>query len=392
MSDLIEIDDQMPAYLRNTQPADNTALITSGGPTFPMISLKGSKFWLKKGDETKRINLDHLKLVIIAATPNSKLNAKTYYESDYISGETEAPDCSSSNGVNPDAHIAAPVSNMCATCPKNAWGSAKTNSGKDAKACRDVKMLYLVAPDKPDGDIVALRVPTMSLKHLSNYARELSRRSIQANSVITTIKFSDSEYPEIIFGFGGWLPEESYNKIADRIASSEVQDILEGTTGAVDGDAQVAPQPKAKEPSVSDDSMDFLDDVLDSTNTQTSKSTADTVDDGGSIDLDDDDDGIDPDDGDDGAAADVDATGRAWDGRIDSGNKKKSKKGKWMRRKNLSDEYYSKILAEHSTRSEPPAESAPSLFDDTQAPNLAKEPEKASQDSDLDDILAEWGS
>lgn len=427
MGELIPTNAQLPAHLQATQSAvENNALITTGGPTFPMISLKGRQFRLKKdGDEKILTGITELKIVVLAATPNSQLNAKTYYESDYMPGSDEAPDCSSADGVKPDGNATNPQATVCATCPKNAWGSATSKmTGKDSKACKDTKMLYFVAPDNVGGDIVALRVPTMSLRHLSKFARALSSRKVPVSACVTTINFVDSEYPEVEFGFGGYLDESAYNAVTDRIASDEVVAILQGDTYASEAASEEVPEPpphvdpvpntpaeetgdmfsmglavtEAEVEVVVEEPISEIDALkaqlaalqgaptIDTTRTTGVESTPKTT-------------GVESTLAAEGAVA-VDAMGRVWDERIDSSSHKTTGKGVWARRKNISDELYRQVVAELTggVQSEAPATTpavSKSVFDmseselnpETTQPTQAPEGDA----SGLDDLLSEWG-
>lgn len=427
MGELIPTNAQLPAHLQATQSAvENDALITTGGPTFPMISLRGRQFRLKKeGAEKVLTGITELKIVVLAATPNSQLNAKTYYEGEYTTGSDEAPDCSSADGVKPDGNATNPQATVCATCPKNAWGSATSKmTGKDSKACKDTKMLYFVAPDNVGGDIVALRVPTMSLRHLSKFARALSSRKVPVSACVTTINFVDSEYPEVEFGFGGYLDESAYNAVTDRIASDEVVAILQGDTYASEAASEEVPAPPPhvdqvqKTPAEETGDMFSMDEAvtiaekevvveepmseidvlrarlaalqgapaIDTTRTTGVESTPRTT--GVESTL--------------AAEGDVtrDAMGRVWDARIDSSNQKITGKGVWARRKNISDELYRQVVAELTggVQSEAPATTpavSKSVFDmseselnpETTQPTQAPEGDA----SGLDDLLSEWG-
>ena len=155
---------QLPAHLQGPDAAAAIAAanaaaaggIKTGG--FPRISIKGGKFHEKDGGETKTyfmpalpgqpaLPMMCLEAVVVAANPAL---TKLYYPSDYVEGDDKEPACSSSNGVTPDPHIAAPQSSVCATCPQNQWGSkVSTMSGKDIKACDDNKQLVVL----PVGDL-----------------------------------------------------------------------------------------------------------------------------------------------------------------------------------------------------------------------------------------------
>lgn len=79
-----------------------------------------------------------------------------------------------------------------------------------------------------------------------------------------------------------------------------------------------------------------------------------------------------------GSDAAVDKTGRVWDARIDSSNKKLSAKGLWQRRRNIPDEVYNSVVAEltggtPTVQLDPPA--APQAPIAPQAPQAPIAPE-----------------
>ena len=258
-TDLILANTQLPAHLRDASAdALNDSLVTSG-PSFPRLSLRGGKFRLRDGGDEKTLKLDEMSVIIVAATPLGNVPAKVFYKGGYVPGEDAGPDCRSSDGIRPDAGVESPQSaTTCAVCPKNAWGSAKTEAGKDSKACKDTKALYLVTLGK-DGNVVdkvvQLRVPTMSLRHMSKYAAELRTHKIPINGALTKLSFSeDTEYPELKFGFGGFLDKDQYDQVMEIAAGDVISEIMRGEVPIAEEDARTpvddaeeeAPKPTPK--------------------------------------------------------------------------------------------------------------------------------------------------
>jgi hypothetical protein len=366
------MDVALPAHLQSNAVANSLAdslMVT--GPSFPKLSIKQGRFRLCKDGEEKLIKLDEFKVVIVLATPLSNKPAKVFYKDSYSSGDVDAPDCMSSDGIRPDTSVENPYSTTtCAACPMNAWGSAKTNDGRDAKACKDTKVLYLAVPigESVSNEIVQLRVPTMSLKNLSKYAEQLSSRRFPVDAVITKLSFDESkEYPELLFNFGGFLSEPQYQKVRDLAAGDTITQILNGhvsikepatsgkkTTEVVpvdDAPEELAPPVKHSTPKIKSLFEDYLgEEAYEDEETE-----------------------------------DLDVDGRPWDVRIDSANKKKSKtSGKWMRRNNIDDEYYLQVKAQLLGKETPaePVASEP----------VASEPIESGDDFDaeLDSILADF--
>lgn len=389
---MIPSDIQLPAHLQNldVDSSMTDSLITTG-PSFPRLSLKGSKFHLCKDGEKRHIKLDELRVVIVAATPLGPVPSKVFYKNSYSAGDQEAPDCMSTDGIHPDGNVANPqCATTCAVCPQNAWGSAKTNDGRDAKACKDTKALYIVVPteDGIEEEVVQVRVPTMSLKHLAKFASLLKSKKLPINSVITKLSFNEeSEFPELLFGFGGFLSESQYNTVNEIAAGETITQVLRGEVAI----AEVAEQPKEDEipdaPAHITKSATELNQDVPPPKKEVQSSLFDEL---GEVEEDDDDD-------DDELAVEVDCDGRPWDERIDSSNKKKSQKtGRWMRRKNLTDEFYVQIRNELLGKgTEDAAAATPAQFTASTQPSASTAGQGVEDtggiDDELDALLADLG-
>jgi hypothetical protein len=369
-NDLILMDTQLPAHLQSASVDDNKGLITTG-PSITRLSIKGSKFHILRGDEKIPVKLLEYNVVIVAFTPNSNVAAKTYYDTKYVEGEDTSPACMSSDGIRPDASVGNPQSTTtCAVCPKNQWGSRKTEDGRDAKACQDTKVLYLLMPNGEgmEEEVVQLRVPATSLKALSQYASALHSRQFPVNAVVTQLAFTDAAFPQLTFKMAGWLNAEQFETVRRVQAGDTLAAILKGEVPIVQQEeAQAvevqeapkkvaAPEPKAEPETTSLFSEDELGEEEE----------------------------------DDEEEIELDSDGRPWDERIDSGNKKKAKSGRWMRRKNLDDEYYVKIKRELLGKSAEPANEVPQKSAPASQPVVESSPADTMEtDDELDALLAD---
>jgi hypothetical protein len=124
-------------------------------------------------------------------------------------------------------------------------------NGKKAKACTDHKRLAVVAAEDPEGAVYLLQVTPSALGGLNQYHKELSRHGVSPNMVITNIGFdSKASYPKLTFSYGGFLDEEAYNTVADRVQSDEVLEII-------------GMQPKQSAPVVEDEDEDeYVQEVI----------------------------------------------------------------------------------------------------------------------------------
>lgn len=362
-NDLMITNTQLPAYLQSADVGDIDGLITSG-PSITRLSIKGSKFRLRRGDEETMLKLLEMEVVIVAFMPLGGVPAKTFYDTQYVEGEDSSPTCMSSDGIRPDASVASPQSTTtCAACPKNKWGSRITQDGKDAKACSDTKVLYLLAP-KGDGiedEVVQLRVPATSLRSLSKYASALKSRKFPVNAVITKLSFADTAHPQLEFNFGGWLSAEQFEKVKEISAGDTLAAVLKGDVPVAEPERiqvksveepapKIEPKPAPKvAPEPEPTPSLFSDEDLGEEEEDEEEETVE-----------------------------LDADGRPWDARIDSSNHKKAKSGRWMRRKGLADAEYVRIKRELLGK--------PAVAEPVAAP--APEP-AVDMDDELDALLAD---
>lgn len=217
----------LPAHLQGLAATSSDDMVSSG-ESLPRISIKGKQFTLKSsGEEDRKLPLGApLDIIIFAADPPEGL-AHTYFEGEYQEGESAAPECSSSDGLYPDSWAKSKQCTNCTECPKAVWGSAVSKtSGKDIKACRDVKHLLVANANDPMSTIYQLQVPTMSLKALTAYANKLKQHNLDKHWVITRVTFSDGAFPQLVFDFGGFLSEEFKRQTEVRALSDEVISLI----------------------------------------------------------------------------------------------------------------------------------------------------------------------
>ena len=251
MSNIIPLDTaNVPAHIaarmgQKSALADKLSGGISGGGDgnqFPRISIKGGRFRIKDGDAETVLDSTTIDVVVVDSNPRL---SKTYYAKAWDpSADPSAPDCFSHSGVKPDASVQNPQSDMCATCPHNAWGSKKGPQGQDLKACSDAKRLAVVAADDVNGPVYLLLITPAALKDLNQFQKELAHRGIAPETVRMRLGFdTNASFPKLKFGFGGFLDEDSIIAIESVMAKPIVRDI----TGEASVDAVAAiPAPVAK--------------------------------------------------------------------------------------------------------------------------------------------------
>lgn len=251
---------------------DLSAGVSSG---FGVISIRGSKWRIKKGgEETPVVDaagdpVARLEVVILKA---STAVSKTYYAGAYIEGSNEEPDCSSSDGIAPDAGCSNPQSKTCAMCPQNQWGSRVTEAGKKAKNCSDTRMVAVILADDLaganfDGPLM-LRVPPASLGDLSIYGKRMAQKNAPYNVIVTALGFDmNTAYPKLTFKAVRALNREEQMQYAQFYLDGSVENIIHSTTesstanikatptvdtefeqGPITAEAPAEPAPEAKAP------------------------------------------------------------------------------------------------------------------------------------------------
>lgn len=249
----------VPAYARNPELArklneDAGANISTGMPARIKLSAKTFALVDGNGDE-KPVpltslfqgpdNLIYLPVILLKA---KKPLTKQFFLAKYNPNEeAKAPDCWSNDGERPDASIKIPQSDICATCPQNAFGSGKDQNGQPTagKACSDSKILALFVPNH---GVHQLRIPPASLKNFGLFVKQLSAAGIPVGNIKILLGFDPQQtYPVLIFRFGGYVPEQILPKLVEMSESVEVTEIVMGmTTAAPSAPAITAPVETAK--------------------------------------------------------------------------------------------------------------------------------------------------
>ena len=249
---LIPANIQVPAHIaarmgQQSSLASSLAAGLAAGESYPRISIKGSRFRIVEG-KTETV-LDQVKLNVVIVGANPRLS-KTYYAKQWDpNDEPTGPDCFSLDGIGPDASVQDAENDLCASCPKNAWGSKISGNGQQIKACSDQKRLAIVAAEDPEGPVYLLQVTPAALKGLNQYQKELSVRGIPPEVVKTVLSFdTDASFPKLKFGFGGFLEAHEQEVVDKLFGSDEVKEItgekvIASQSAETAAPAVVAPKP-----------------------------------------------------------------------------------------------------------------------------------------------------
>lgn len=248
MGDLIPANIAIPAHLQRRSAGSSVTEVAAGGlggggPSYPKISIRASRFHLVSDGTTTTLPDLTLSTVIVGANPRV---SKVFYASQYDgSDDPKAPDCYSLDGVKPASDAKSPQHNLCASCPKNAWGSKMTPQGKQAKACSDKKRLAVAAADDPEGDIYLLEVTPAAFPSFAEYVKSLQVRGIHAETVRTIVGFdAKASFPKLTFKFGGFLDEATQDIIDGRLDDVLIKEITGEATIEAANEAVYNPNPK----------------------------------------------------------------------------------------------------------------------------------------------------
>jgi hypothetical protein len=223
----------MPSYLSTQVVAEELNELEGGvHSAFAVVGVKGKVFSVKFGGENRQIlnaqgyPAQYLDVVLVAA--NAHLT-KSYYASTFTDDSNDAPNCWSDDGIVPAATN--PVHHVCATCPKNMWGSRPSDNGSKGKACSDTRKLLLV----PSSDVantalngpMLLRVAPTSLGDLVNYSKKLRQSNVPFYAVVTRLSFDPSvAYPKLQYEAIGYLSEQDFAIVNEMRNSEEARTIL----------------------------------------------------------------------------------------------------------------------------------------------------------------------
>ena len=249
--------------------AMNAAAAEFASVKFPVISIKGNRFHVKRDGEKTIISrpkanpadpdepASFIDMAVIALQ-----RSKTYYVDGYVEGSEEKPDCFSNDGLIPDAQAKNIQCSSCALCPHNVWGTGKNDKGEatKGKACSDVLRLAVAIPAALD-DPFMLRVPPASLKNFAAMAKTVSDKRIPLGAVVVRISFDTDVTGVMLFQAIGKMDNTGYAKSKALATSSLVLAITgkssivsSGTPAATSAPAIAAPvsAPSAPDPKIAE--------------------------------------------------------------------------------------------------------------------------------------------
>jgi hypothetical protein len=221
--------------------------------SYAIVRYKGKVWSVAFGGEDHRVEREASpgyrepspSLEVIVVRANAAVS-KRFYAGKWVEGMTDAPDCKSIDGVKPDAGVKARQSEVCATCPQNAWGSKITEQGKQAKACSDGRRLALVPlmdiPNEAFGGPMLLTLPPASLQAAVKFEQQLGQIGYPPYAVATRLTFDPAEpFPSIVFSAIRALEPHEFEKVVALRDDPRTRVLL--FDSAVEPNPQAAPAP-----------------------------------------------------------------------------------------------------------------------------------------------------
>jgi len=202
--------------------------------SFAVVGYKGRTWTIKHRGESHIVKDDRgkpaseIEVVIVGVASGV---SKTYYQKNYSEGDDFAPDCFSLDGVTPDVNAPHKQNPVCQTCEQNQWGSAVTDTGRRAKACKDTRRIAVVPlsniANASLGGPMLLRIPPTSLPNLAGYSDFLELKGADFPYVGTTLGFDyDVAYPKITFKALGFLDDEQAAEVVEVMGDPLINRML----------------------------------------------------------------------------------------------------------------------------------------------------------------------
>lgn len=257
MAQEMALQDQKPAFLQQVAAmADEFEGGMQGGLSLPVLSIRGKEFRFRYQGQEQSTRQRELDCIMVAARPAV---SKRFFKDAYTQGSVEAPTCASTDGIAPDSGTEL-QSDKCATCPHNQWGSRVSANGNLGKACSDYKRLIVLPMmngqllDNPcvlDVPATSLRTPKGYQGHdlfLREYLTLLSRNQVPPVGAVTTLGFTDAEYPQVCFQFSRFVDEAEYNKANGFRETDDVEEALGSGGHEKPGQVQQAQPAQSSQP------------------------------------------------------------------------------------------------------------------------------------------------
>lgn len=234
---------QVAAVFHGQQAGDDLSGGITGG--YGLIKYRGKVWSIQYNGNVLNLMRDDgdgprgsIDVVIVKANANL---SKTFYINGWDENNNNPPDCASANGIVPDQGVPHQQSAVCATCPKNAWGSAP-NGGK-GKACGDHRRLAVVPltdlRNESFGGPLLLRCPAASLQDMAAFDSRYKGLGYPYFTMGIKIGFDPAEsYPKFTFAAIRPLTDQEGAVVMELRNSPETARVIH--EGSAPAPAQVA--------------------------------------------------------------------------------------------------------------------------------------------------------
>lgn len=224
------------------------------GNDMPVLSIRGKGFRLRRDGQEVSLKASQLDVILVGSRAN---NSRRLYTTNYVAGEMNPPLCSSADGIVPDDGVEEKQSDACATCPRNVW--TKGADGKRRKECGDYRRVLVFIPEKQIYSPVVLDIPATSLRkskadtgpelQMREYLMAMARHQIEPHQAVTTLGFTDDEYPRLTFSFSRWVKKDEHASVVETRESDEFKEALDfqepkGKITEVETAPEPQPQPE----------------------------------------------------------------------------------------------------------------------------------------------------
>lgn len=220
--DLMQITNQLPAYLQNQKLTYKDSGLGAGiAAKAPKLAVSIDKRFTLTKDGSTTFLTDKVRVVLVASASTI---TKAWYAKGYTPGSTDAPDCFSLDAKVPAPGCSQPQSTNCATCKKNAFGSNPV-TGR-GKACGDHKMVVLVWEGEPAA-LMTMKFPTMSMNALKALDTKMRESNIPLQAVLVEMSFDPMfTYPVVKMNPVGFVDEGTATRLMEAADSQEVAELL----------------------------------------------------------------------------------------------------------------------------------------------------------------------
>lgn len=201
----------------------------------PTLSIRGATFRLFVNNEEMVIrgsdNMPAKMLDIVMLRAGDSIH-RAYYAEQFVEGKRMRPTCSSTDGIRPDAGVAAPQSDLCASCPHMKFDQP-TAKGGHTKRCGDSRLLAFSAVgdlgNQAFGMPCTIRLSYRNMQAMRAYAEFLrDHMNIRAyNHLVTRLSFDPAaSYPLLQFEPIRALSQAEYDEFSKYYDPKQEEAVL----------------------------------------------------------------------------------------------------------------------------------------------------------------------